>query len=244
MSAAVTAAAVQELAAAGVATVYEAYGRRGLLDVEWTPLQPGRRIAGPARIARCGQGDNRAVHEVMPHLRPGEVLVLTMPRPEPVALFGDLLATQAAARGAAGVLVDAAVRDSADLARFEYGVWTRWRRARGATKDERGSVNVPVEIGGTTVAPGDVVVLDDDGATAVAAADVEAAVEAVRQRITKEEGLRERWAAGEFSYDAYGMRAADESPRAAPAEHAGAREQAEPAGPKAPSGPAESEAVT
>lgn len=214
MSPAVTAAAVDELAAAGVATVYEAYGRRGLLDAEWTPLQPGLRVAGPARIAHCGQGDNRAVHEVMPRLQPGEVLVLTMPEPEPVALFGDLLATQAAARGAAAVLVDAAVRDSADLSRLDYGVWTRWRRARGATKDERGSVDVPVKVGGTTLAPGDVVVLDDDGATAVAAADVAATVEAVRARITKEDGLRARWAAGEFSYDAYGLREADENRRA------------------------------
>lgn len=211
MSAAVTASAVDELAAAGVATVYEAYGRRGLLDVEWAPLQPGRSIAGPARIARCGQGDNRAVHEVMTHLRPGEVLVLTMPEPEPVALFGDLLATQAAACGAAAVLVDASVRDSAELARLDYGVWTRWRRARGATKNERGSVNVPVEIGGTTVAPGDVLVLDDDGVTAVEAADVGSAIEAVRERIAKEDGLRRRWAAGEFSYDAYGMRESDEN---------------------------------
>ncbi|OEU89489.1 dimethylmenaquinone methyltransferase [Streptomyces abyssalis] len=206
-----TVAAVDELAAAGVATVYEAYGRRGLLDAEWVPLQPGRRTAGPARIARCGQGDNRAVHEVMTHLRPGEVLVLTMPQPEPVALFGDLLATQAAACGAAAVLVDAAVRDSADLARLEYGVWTRWRRARGATKEIRGSVDVPVTIGGTGVAPGDVLVLDDDGVTAVAAADAEATAGAVRQRIAKEDGLRERWAAGEFSYDAYGMREADDT---------------------------------
>lgn len=211
MNAAVTASAVEELAAAGVATVYEAYGRRGLLDEEWTPLKPGRSVAGPARIARCGQGDNRAVHEAMTHLRPGEVLVLTMPEPEPVALFGDLLATQAAACGAAAVLVDAAVRDSADLARLDYGVWTRWRRARGATKNERGSVNVPVEIGGTTVAPGDVLVLDDDGVTAVEAADVASALEAVRERIAKEDGLRRRWAAGEFSYDAYGMREADEN---------------------------------
>lgn len=214
MTAARTAPALTELADAGVATVYEAYGRRGLLDTDWTPLTPGRRIAGPARIARCGQGDNRAVHEVMPYLQPGEILVLTMPEPEPVALFGDLLATQAAACGAAGVLVNAAVRDSADLARLDFGVWTRWRRARGATKTERGSVNIPVEIGGTTVAPGDVLVLDDDGVTAVTAPDLDETVQAVRQRLTKEDGLRTRWTAGEFSYDAYGLRKADEADEA------------------------------
>ncbi|WP_199430760.1 RraA family protein [Qaidamihabitans albus] len=203
-------AAYEELAAAGVATVYEASGRRGLLDVEWQPLVPGRRAAGPARIALCGQGDNRAVHEAMTRLRPGEVLVLTMPEPEPVALLGDLLATQALVRGAAGVLVNASVRDSAELAAMGLAVWTRWRRVRGATKNVRGELDVPVEIGGTTVAPGDVLVLDDDGATAVGRSDVDRTVEAVRQRLTKEEGLRARWEAGELSYDAYGMRAEDE----------------------------------
>jgi 4-hydroxy-4-methyl-2-oxoglutarate aldolase len=200
-----------ELAEAGVATVYEAYGRRGLLDEDFVPLTTGRRVAGPARIALCGQDDNRAVHEVMAHLQPGDILVLTMPTATPVALFGDLLATQAVTAGAAGVLVNGAVRDSADLATLAMPVWTRWRRATGATKNERGSVNVAVTIGGTLIEPGDVLVLDDDGATAIARSDVDTAVVAVRERIAKEDGLRKRWAAGELSYDAYGMRTEDES---------------------------------
>jgi 4-hydroxy-4-methyl-2-oxoglutarate aldolase len=201
----------EELAEAGVATVYEAYGRRGLLDVDLFPLTEGRRVAGPARIALCGQNDNRAVHEVMAHLQPGEILVLTMPEAAPVALFGDLLATQAQTAGAAGVLVNAAVRDSADLAKLAMPVWTRWRRATGATKNSRGSVNVPVTIGGTEIEPGDVLVLDDDGATAITASEVDSALVAVRERIAKEDGLRKRWAAGELSYDAYGMRTEDGS---------------------------------
>jgi 4-hydroxy-4-methyl-2-oxoglutarate aldolase len=200
-----------ELAEAGVATVYEAYGRRGLLDIGLFPLAPGRRVAGPARIALCGQDDNRAVHEVMAHVQPGEILVLTMPDAAPIALFGDLLATQAETAGAAGVLVNAAVRDSADLAQRAMPIWARWRRATGATKDTRGSVNVPVSIGNTLIEPGDVIVLDDDGATAIVKSEVDSMLEAVRQRIAKEDGLRKRWAAGELSYDAYGMRDEDES---------------------------------
>jgi len=199
----------KELAEAGVATVYEAYGRRGLLDVDLFPVAPGHSVAGPARIALCGQGDNRAVHEVMAYAQPGEILVLTMPVAAPVALFGDLLATQAVAAGVAGVLVNAAVRDSADLARLDMPVWSRWRRATGATKNTRGYVNIPVTVGGTEIAPGDVLVLDDDGATAIPASDVDSALVAVRERLTKEDGLRKRWAAGELSYEAYGMRAED-----------------------------------
>jgi 4-hydroxy-4-methyl-2-oxoglutarate aldolase len=199
-----------ELAAAGVATVYEAYGRRGLIDLDLIPLHPGRRVAGPAHIALCGQDDNRAVHEIMPQVAPGEILVLTMPEPAPVALFGDLLATQAETAGAAAILVNAAVRDSAELATREMPIWARWRRATGATKASRGAVNTAVILGGTPVEPGDVLVLDDDGATAIARRDVAGALNAVRARIAKEDGLRRRWAAGEFSYDAYGMRAEDE----------------------------------
>lgn len=201
---------MKELAEAGVATVYEAYGRCGLLDLEWCPITPGHKVAGPARTALCGQGDNRAVHEAMSQLLPGEVLVLTMPEPEPVALLGDLLAVQAQTRGADGILVNAAVRDSADLARMDIAVWARWRRARGATKNIRGSVDVPVDIGGTTIEPGDLVVLDDDGATSISRSDVDTVLESVRRRLDKETDLRMRWAAGELSYDAYGLRAEDE----------------------------------
>lgn len=55
------------------------------------------------------------VHAVMDQVQPGEILVLTMPEPEPVALIGDLLATQALVRQVAGILVDAAVRDTEEL---------------------------------------------------------------------------------------------------------------------------------
>lgn len=200
-----------ELSQAGVATVYEAAGQSGLIDVDLEPILPGSRVAGPARIALCGQDDNRAVHEVMSHVRPGDVLVLTMPEPRAVSLLGDLLATQAKVRGVAGVLVNAAVRDVPDLREMGLPVWTRWRRVRAASKDARGSIDVPVTIGGATIAPGDLVVLDDDGAVVVRAPDLDTTLGSVRARLAKEEGLRARWLTGELSYDAYGMRAADEA---------------------------------
>ena len=89
-----------ELARLGSATVYEASGRRGLVDLDLEQLIPGSRACGPARTVRCGQGDNLMVHAAMARTEPGDVLVLTMPEPEPVALIGDLLVTQARERGA------------------------------------------------------------------------------------------------------------------------------------------------
>lgn len=200
-------ALTDELARLGTATVYEAAGRQGLVDADLVQLVPGSRACGPARIARCGQGDNLMVHAAMAALRPGEVLVLTMPEPAPVALVGDLLATQAQVHGAAGILVDAAVRDREELAAMGLPVWARWVRARGATKDAVGALDVPVTVGGAEIRPGDLVVLDADGATVVAAGRADAVLEASRAREEKERVKRGRLQGGALSYELDGLRA-------------------------------------
>jgi 4-hydroxy-4-methyl-2-oxoglutarate aldolase len=195
-----------ELAALGSATVYEASGREGLVDADLVQVIPGSRAAGPARTVRCGQDDNLMVHAVMDRAEPGEVLVLTMPEPAPVALIGELLATQARARGVAALLVDAAVRDVDELRELGLPVWARWVRVRGAGKDEVGEIDVPVEVGGATIEPGDVVVLDTDGAAVVSRARVDEVLEASRERAERERVKRAKLEAGELSYDLDGLR--------------------------------------
>lgn len=108
--------------------------------------------------------------------------------------------------GAVGVLVNASVRDVDDVRALGLPVWTRWRRVRGAAKADPGAVDVPVTIGGQRVAPGDIVVLDADGAVAVPAADVRQVLQAARARFDKETLMRERLRAGELSYDIHGLR--------------------------------------
>jgi 4-hydroxy-4-methyl-2-oxoglutarate aldolase len=196
---------VIELARLGSATVYEASGRQGLVDVELRQIVPGSRACGPARTVRCGQDDNLMVHAAMGGLQAGEVLVLTMPEPTPVALLGDLLATQAKVRGAAAVLVDAAVRDSEELAGMGLPVWARWIRSRGATKTEVGELDVPVVVGGQEIRPGDLVVLDADGATVVAAERADDVLRLSLAREEKEAIKRAKLEAGALSYELDGL---------------------------------------
>lgn len=200
----------EELARLGVATLYEAAGRQGLIDLPLTQVIPGSRAAGPARIAACGQDDNRAVHEVMASLTPGDVLVLTQPEPAPKALLGELLAIQAKRHGAAAALVGGSVRDVEELRELGLPVWARWVRAAGAVKNTRGQVDAPVTLGGATIRPGDAVVLDTDGAVAIPADRVEEVLTAARARLEKEDTMRAKLHAGTLSYDLYGMRAEDE----------------------------------
>ena len=195
-----------ELARLGTATVYEAAGRKGLVDLDLHRIVPGSRAAGPARPILCGQADNLMVHAAIAHANPGDVLVLTMPVPRPVALVGDLLATQAKARGVAGLLIDGSVRDVDELVEIGLPIWARWIRVRGAGKDVPGTIDEPVIVGGARIAAGDTVVLDADGAAVVAQERVGEVLDAARAREEKERVKRAKLQAGELSYDLDNLR--------------------------------------
>jgi 4-hydroxy-4-methyl-2-oxoglutarate aldolase len=204
---------LQQLADLGSATVYEAGGRGGYVDADLIQILPGTRVAGPARTVRCGQDDNLMVHAAMASVQPGEVLVLTMPEPRPVALVGDLLATQAKAQGAAAILVDASVRDIETLAELDLPIWARWVRVKGATKDIPGTIGEPVEVGGAVIRQGDIVVLDADGAAVVEPERAGEVLEASLEREKRERVKRIKLTAGELSYDLDGLRERVEGPQ-------------------------------
>jgi len=190
----------------GTATVYEASRREGLIDIPLFQLIQGSRAAGPARTVLCGQDDNLMVHAVIEQILPGEVVIMGMPEPTPVALIGELLAIQIKLRGAAAVLVDAAVRDVEELVGLGLPVWGRFIRTKGATKTKVGDLNVPVAVGGTSIYPGDIVVLDADGSVCVwqeRAVEILAEAEA---RFEREARLREKLTGGEMSYDLHHLR--------------------------------------
>lgn len=197
---------LEELARLGVATVHEAQGKTGLVDLPLVQLVPGSRAAGPARTALCGNGDNLMAHAAVAYAEPGDVLVLTSPDPSPVALIGDLLATQALGQGVAAMLVDGAVRDLDELRALGLPIWARHVRAQGATKEKIGELDAPVVVGGAYIHAGDVVVLDADGAVVVQADSVDEVLTAAREREAREHELRARYAAGERSYDVNDLR--------------------------------------
>jgi 4-hydroxy-4-methyl-2-oxoglutarate aldolase len=194
------------LAELGVATVHEAAGRTGIIDLPLTQVVAGSRVAGPARIALCAPADNTMVHAAVAHANPGDVLVLTSAEPAAIALVGELIATQAQVRGVAGILVDGAVRDLDELAAIGLPIWARFVRAQGATKGTVGKLDVPVVVGGTEIRPGDLVVMDCDGAMALPSERVDEVLPLALERAEHERVMRKRYASGELSYDVQRLR--------------------------------------
>lgn len=196
-----------KIGATGAATVHEAIGRRGYLGPDIVARQSGVRIGGTAVTVLSHPGDNLMIHAAVEVCQEGDVLVVANTAPSTHGMFGDLLATSLMVRGVRGLVIDAGVRDLADLNEMGFPVWSRHVSCQGTVKATPGSVNVAISIGGVMINPGDVISADDDGAVVVAREEADWALEKSEARIANEATTRARLEAGELGVDFYGLRA-------------------------------------
>src|SRR5690606_34258265 len=146
------------------------------------------------------------VHAAIEQAGEGDVIVVVPVTGSAFGFIGDLMATQMQARGIRGYITSGGVRDTDELRRMGFPVWTKFVSAEGTVKDTAGSVNVPVILEGALVERGDVIVADDDGVTIVPRRLAAEALVAAKARAEREAAMRRRYEAGEISIDLNNLR--------------------------------------
>ncbi len=201
------AAIIKTLGEQGVATIHEAQGRTGLLNPYMRSIYPSAKVAGSAITISCQPGDNLMIHAAVEVCQPGDVLVVVTTSESTDGMFGELLATSCQAHGIVGLIIDAGVRDVADLTAMDFPVWSKAISAQGTVKATPGSVNVEVVCAGAIIRPGDVVVGDIDGVVVVKRELAAEVAQLGQKRLEKEAQSRVKLKAGELGVDFYGLRA-------------------------------------
>jgi regulator of RNase E activity RraA len=167
-----------------------------VMDIGIRPLwQPMPRIAGPAYPVRCAPGDNLMLHAAIYRAAPGAIIVVQAGDLE-YAVSGGNVCAVARKRGIAGFIVDGVIRDLAEVRTDRFPVFARGVSPIPGGKDGPGILNGVVRCGGVEVAPGDVVVADEEGIVVVPAAEQDAVLTAARQRAARDAALDlEEWEA-------------------------------------------------
>lgn len=198
---------IQRLAAAGTATIGEAWAGARILDNPPRPLSQGMTLAGSALTVRCHPGDNLALHEAIAEAQPpGSTLVVDYGGSTSTGPFGEVMALACQVRGIAGLITNGAVRDSVQIADMGFPVFAAGLNIRGTRKSHIGERNIPVWIGGVEIHPGDMIVADADGIVVIDENEVDAALAAAAARIEAESAIMNRIRSGETTMQIFGLK--------------------------------------
>jgi len=169
------------------------------------PLAPGMAITGPARTVTPMAGDNAAIHVAIALIEPGDVLVIGGGGDINIALIGGIIMECAKGRGIGGVVIDAAVRDVAELRALGVPVFAAGATPRGPHKGFGGEIDAPVACGDVVVTPGGLILADDDGGAVVPAARMVDLIDACEAKLADEAAAIERIRAGTTTVELQGL---------------------------------------
>ncbi|WP_420887855.1 RraA family protein [Bradyrhizobium yuanmingense] len=155
-------------------------------------------LAGTAVTVKTRGGDNLAILRAYDFCRPGDVMVVDAGGDISNALVGGIMTLGAASLGLAGMVLDGAIRDLAEIRQRTFPVYARGVTHRGPYKDGPGAINVPITVGGMPVNAGDIIVGDQDGLLAFPPSLAATVIEKALAQEQKEHGtihaIREgRW---------------------------------------------------
>ncbi|KUM44476.1 MULTISPECIES: RraA family protein [Pseudomonas] len=146
-----------------VANVSDSMNRMTAGGSRLRPMHRQGVLAGPALTVKARPGDNLMLHYALDIAQPGDVIVVDAGGDLTNALIGEMMVAYAVKRGVAGIVINGAIRDAANIGAGDFPLFAAGISHRGPYKDGPGEINVPIAIDGMVIEPGDLIIGDDDG---------------------------------------------------------------------------------
>ena len=178
----VDAAAVEKFRALPVANISDSMFRMSAGGARLRPYHAGGAMAGPALTVRTAPGDNLMVHMALNLAEEGDVIVVDAGGELTNAIIGERMLAYCQAKRFAGIVINGAVRDVGYIRSHPFPVYAAGVTHRGPYKNGPGEINVPIALDGMVIAPGDLVLGDEDGLLCVSYDDVEAVYKAAHEK--------------------------------------------------------------
>jgi RraA family protein len=160
------------------------------------PMHREGKLAGPAYTVKTTPGDNLLVHKALDSAQKGDVIVVDAGGICENAIIGELMMSRARQRGVAGIVIWGAIRDSAEIGAGTYPVYASGVTHRGPYKNGPGEINVPINMGGMAVNPGDIIIGDADGLVAIPQDQAERVLASAKSILEKETAAMKEIVAG------------------------------------------------
>jgi 4-hydroxy-4-methyl-2-oxoglutarate aldolase len=187
------------------ATLYEAAGRKGNVDPAIRPAWHGAKVCGRAITVECPPCDNLMLHIAVANAKPGAVIVATVGGFLLAGAWGEILTEAALACGVAGLVIDGAVRDIDAIEALRFPVFSRGLAIGSCTKERPGKLDVPIQLGGAAVRPGDLVVGSADGLVVVEQGRIEEVYQAAVERRKRESEIITKLRQGRTTLELLGL---------------------------------------
>jgi len=171
-----------------VANIADEMNRFSCVDARIKPYND-KLMLGTAFTVKARVADNLLLHKALELAQPGDVIILDAQGDTANAITGEIMMTQAAVNGLAGVVIDGAIRDAAQMKDIDMPVYAAGVQPKGPYKDGPGEINVPVSCGGVVVNPGDIVVGDADGIVIISPKDAPETLKKAKAKLAKEQAI-------------------------------------------------------
>jgi 4-hydroxy-4-methyl-2-oxoglutarate aldolase len=196
---------INELNKFSTATLHEAYNKKGALPYNIKPIDRKMKLCGIVFPVKLNPGSNYLLHKAIYNAPYNSIIVAETDGSFEYGYWGEIMTIAALQRNISGLVIDGCIRDSKEIIKLDFPVFSRGICIHGTSKQKNvgQEVHQHIEIGDVTIKSGDVVIGDVDGVVILPASEIKNIINKAAKREKQEMEIIELIRAGKTTLELF-----------------------------------------